>query len=567
MKNCIVSKFLYTLVFNLIFIRALSLATIIGAGDQSGTSSFGPQWGEDAPFDTYGQIFTPPNTEESHLEKFSFWIGDSPVFTPTPVSFQAYLIEWSGTKPVGDILWESDELDTSGIAHGAYKRFDFDVSVNLDASKTYVFFVSAAEHYSGSAGGATMRSSIGSSTFPDYADGAVVFAQSSGEFDALISTVTWDSIAVGWDTVFEAMFTVEPVSENFFTPGNIIVSSSNNLYEVNSSGQIIQQIEIPSAGNTVESARDIAFDDEGNIHVYNGTFSPTLSTYYTASESWTHRSINGFNTINNIRYGGIDTFKNYVFLTDMSNPTDDTQGVIRYDLESETYVRFAESIEPVDLVLGLDGLLYVLSSGVNFITVYEPSTLSLVKSFNTTGLQGSSGPSSIAVDSESNIYIGNTDGDIQRVDADSNLVKTVTLYRDNELTGSVSDVNLREDGILGLSGRFGEIYLEEAQLLNNSVTADFSVTNTNSFLTFVPLSTLPSLNLKTLKVADVNQIEISIDASVEGAQYSIYKSGDLRIPREQWALLSTQEGTGGALTWSQPTNSPSQFFVLRYGSN
>jgi hypothetical protein len=61
------------------------------------------------------------------------------------------------------------------------------------------------------------------------------------------------------------------------------------------------------------------------------------------------------------------------------------QGVIRFDLEGGDPIRFATNIGPIDLYIGLDGLLYTLSrgsainAGGNRVDVFDPQTMAFIR--------------------------------------------------------------------------------------------------------------------------------------------------------------------------------------------
>src|SRR5262245_10779050 len=61
-----------------------------------------------------------------------------------------------------------------------------------------------------------------------------------------------------------------------FDPQNLLVVSADVLAEYTPSGALVQQLPIPYPGGRpgTESARDVAVDQAGLAHVYNGTFDP-----------------------------------------------------------------------------------------------------------------------------------------------------------------------------------------------------------------------------------------------------------------------------------------------------
>src|SRR5437762_1901022 len=93
--------------------------------------------------------------------------------------------------------------------------------------------------------------------------------------------------------------------------------SGSVLEELTPSGVLVRSVSIPIAGGT-EYARDLAVT--GNqVRVYNGTFSPQLSTYDGASGAWTSTTGPvGWSTVNNVSYGGLAVLGGFGFATDMN---------------------------------------------------------------------------------------------------------------------------------------------------------------------------------------------------------------------------------------------------------
>src|SRR5262249_4859030 len=101
---------------------------------------------------------------------------------------------------------------------------------------------------------------------------------------------------------------VELLEDRLVPAANLLVSTDGAapqqlLQEYTSGGTLVRSLAIPPGG-PAEDARDLVADSSGNILVYNGTFSPYLSTYST-SGSWSHQTFAGWSTVNNVSYGGI----------------------------------------------------------------------------------------------------------------------------------------------------------------------------------------------------------------------------------------------------------------------
>ena len=210
-------------------------------------------------------------------------------------------------------------------------------------------------------------------------------------------------------------------------------------------------------------------DSQGRVHVYNGTFDPYLSTYDPVSATWSHITFEGWSTVNNQSYGGIAVYDRYVFVSDMrtfGDPADEAKGIIHYNISDGSWLRFAENIEPIDLTLGFDGLLYALAPGGSpngrTVDVYDPETLAFMNQIDITVPLGWTSQRSLAVNAAGALFVGSHDGRVSHLDTSNNLVETAnptcTLSCNNY------DLDLAPDGRLILSQRFGDVIFSDASL-------------------------------------------------------------------------------------------------------
>ena len=161
-------------------------------------------------------------------------------------------------------------------------------------------------------------------------------------------------------------------------PGNVIISTAPNLSggiirEYTRSGLLVQTFTVPTSGDPSGYARDIATDASGRIHVWNGTFSPVLTTMTPGLAPGTATSVNhsltGWSTVNATYFGGIAVSGNYVYATDMFTFSGgEPNGIVRFDLTTFEAIRFGQGTqnsrgENIDLNIGLNGLLYALYPG------------------------------------------------------------------------------------------------------------------------------------------------------------------------------------------------------------
>jgi hypothetical protein len=266
---------------------------------------------------------------------------------------------------------------------------------------------------------------------------------------ALITTVM--SLLVDWP----------PALAGPLTPGDIIISNSTSgfqdIFEYTPGGTLVQRIPIAPAGD----GRDLVVDGNGQIQLYNGTFSPTLTQYNQATTSFGSQSFAGWSTVNNITYGGIATIGRYVFVTDMQTSGDGSpSGVVRFDLGGGPTVRFATDLNPIDLNVGLDGRLYVLnedgvSAGGNRIEVFDPTSMDYIREIILPNEQRA-----IAVDANGDIYGAERDpsGMINHFDSDGLLLKSIAGF------GGESDIDINSDGGLVVASHGGELLVTTTQL-------------------------------------------------------------------------------------------------------
>jgi hypothetical protein len=274
-------------------------------------------------------------------------------------------------------------------------------------------------------------------------------------------------------------------------PGNLLVSTDNVVYETTPDGQNVQTFptQYPGGYPSTEYARDIAVDDDGIVHVYNGTFSPYMSSYDPAAAipTWTHQMHSNWNTANNLSYGGIDVDLSQVFVTDGLS---DGNGVVVFNTDGGVAFRFADGTDAIDLTIGLDGLLYVLSPGGSpggrTVDVYDPRTYSFIRSIDLTAIFGWTEHRSIAVDFNGDLFIADLDGEISHVSAAGQLVQIISPPCDwigFEIACSFTDIDISESGQLALGSRFGEIVVTD---VNFSSVSKFQIGDRSAFVEFVP---------------------------------------------------------------------------------
>ena len=166
---------------------------------------------------------------------------------------------------------------------------------------------------------------------------------------------------------------------------NLLVTSENSIFEYTAAGELVREIPVPYGDKDrplTERLRDVTIDQTGHIVAYNGTFDPYLSTYDVSQDSWSHVKYEGWSTANNGTYGGIASFQQYVFATDMDTSGAEPLGFIRFNTSDGSIQRFGWH-GFIDLTIGQDGLLYGLYPGGSpagtKIDVFEPIGMSFVR--------------------------------------------------------------------------------------------------------------------------------------------------------------------------------------------
>jgi hypothetical protein len=268
-----------------------------------------------------------------------------------------------------------------------------------------------------------------------------------------------------------------------FTPGNIIVhnvpSGQDDLYEFTPAGVFIQQVPIvPRMGG-----QDLVIDRDGRVNINN---SPTLNIYSPATNSFSTRNFAGWTTIGNLTYGGIAAFDRYVYAADMNNSGSDAgqQGVIRFDLDGGPTMRFATTTDPIDLNIGLDGLLYTLSrgnasnGGGTRVDVFNPISMTFIRGFDLPEEHRG-----IAVDLDGHIYTAQRDN-VSRVNHFSPNGALIDSIADPGI-GGFADIDINRDGQLVIASH-GGMLLVTTTALDSLISFQTRASNGVNFASWIP---------------------------------------------------------------------------------
>lgn len=284
-----------------------------------------------------------------------------------------------------------------------------------------------------------------------------------------------------------------------FTSGNIAVCTQEVLYEYTPAGDFVQSFAIPFGEDprpVTESARDIAVKFGGmEVQVYNGTFTPYLSTLDPVASTWSHQTFAGWSTQGNVTYGGIAIKGSYVFVTDMvTTGLGSPEGVIRFESGGST-TRFLTTVGPKDLNVGLNGLLYVLNEGSDVVYILDPVTMSQQQSFNLDFTIGNGDYRSIAANATGQLFAVTYSGALHKTDTSGNSLLSVNLV--GTLSGNVTDVDVSDSGMVVVGDTGGGVTVTDESFASPT---HFNVGSSDVFVAVQTNATVPvSLSTFTLE--------------------------------------------------------------------
>jgi hypothetical protein len=260
--------------------------------------------------------------------------------------------------------------------------------------------------------------------------------------------------------------------------GNVLVSTNGLVREYTPTGTLVRSLSVPYPGGSrpgTESVRDVVVTPEGNVEVYNGTFDPYLTRLDVASGTWTHRTYPGWSTVNNVSYGGLARFQNFIFATDMMTygTGDEPKGLVRFDLNTGAWSRFSAA-DYIDVTVGLDGLVYALAYDEVTVEVFDPRSLLPVR---TVSLPWGKSIRGIAVSEAGDIYGASWDNNIYRFNAGGALIGSILSGGSN-----LTDINVSPDGTVVAGSRFGHVIFTNLAL---SSVRTLTVGGDATFVTFV----------------------------------------------------------------------------------
>jgi hypothetical protein len=283
----------------------------------------------------------------------------------------------------------------------------------------------------------------------------------------------------------------------------LYVSHNNQLLTRCQDGTAISTASVPygvSPRPAGENLRDIVTGQTSFVNAYNGTATPYLSRLDTASGSqiWTHNTITELSTVSTASFGGIASFQNFVFMTDMNTTNATLAGIVRYNSTSNVFQRFSPNTDYIDVVLGLDDSLYALRGSGNSVDVYNPTTMNLGSTVTLAQTVRA-----IAVDATGRIFGASSTGNFFRFGA--NGAQQAQLASG---VNSLTDLDLDENGLLVAGSTSGDVVETDVNL---SAPFRFSVGNNTTFVAFQR----ESLGQMTATLSNSDPTELSVPASVD----------------------------------------------------
>jgi hypothetical protein len=244
------------------------------------------------------------------------------------------------------------------------------------------------------------------------------------------------------------------------------VDVRSNIAEFSRTGAVLQNFVVPTGTGSLINTdiEDIAMGRNGKIQIFNGRFTPFLTTLTPqlapGAATFEHHTIAGWSHSGNTGIA-IDEGRNEIYVNDMAtaSPGEPT-GIIQFDANTYAASR-RKSGNYTGVILGQDGMLYAsypqTSPGNNKLDVIDPNNFSVLR---TVTLPTSHSPTDVpvtftgyAVDAQGYIY--GTEGEdfghgISKFSPDGTRIKFLqiryTWLRDLAISPDGNLVTLSQDG-------------------------------------------------------------------------------------------------------------------------
>jgi len=204
-------------------------------------------------------------------------------------------------------------------------------------------------------------------------------------------------------------------------------------------------------------------------------------------------------------------YNGWVFATDMTtygSTYDQAKGIVRFDLAAGTAQRFADTIEPIDLNVGLDGKLYALN-GYGNPYVFDPTTMTLLRQINLPWSTPATPPNvaedyrAVAADATGMFYVATWNGQVHRFGPDGTYQATLTLGDSGLPNYGLWDIDVDTDGEIVFTG--GSTVFESTTALAG-VTGHFGI-GADGFVSFAGAAASPPPPQPTITATDAAAVE------------------------------------------------------------
>ena len=235
------------------------------------------------------------------------------------------------------------------------------------------------------------------------------------------------------------------------TPGNILVTHGDSIYEYQLDSTQVQQLTAPVQPGCSEALlEDVCVDNNGIVHVVNGGYplEPRyVSSYDPATDSWQHNRRPGWT-----RSGcSLDAYGGYLYAENLPG--------IRYDLADFSYMDIPGGVATT---VGLDGKYYTLDASYD-IHVYDRSTFDELAF-----IESGTDLRAIAANEAGEVFAASWSGYIYHYSPSGETLNTFNL-RPN-----LQDIDLAPDGTLIVSAAFGnEVFILDESLSNEHLSSIF----------------------------------------------------------------------------------------------
>ncbi|MEO9592229.1 PEP-CTERM sorting domain-containing protein [Rhodopirellula bahusiensis] len=260
------------------------------------------------------------------------------------------------------------------------------------------------------------------------------------------------------------------VSAAVLGAGNLIVtdSASNSVREFTFGGSLVQSFTLTPPDGSSETLRGLKVDANGNLQVFNGTFSPVLSTIDVTTGTQTDRSGN-FSTVNALGYGKVAAVGDSLLVSDSFTVGSPDGGILRFN--GTTTDRFIANFTPTDMTIGQDGLLTVLGTTGNAaasnptqVRVYNPTTAELISEFRLPNALLGNTIRGLVADNSGNYYAHEIGDEIFQIDSSGNLLASLDV---TDIIGeSLIDIDIDPLGNIALGTSRGNVILTDTSFTN-----------------------------------------------------------------------------------------------------